>query len=139
MQKINEQVHTVNEIYKDLGHLVHSQQEQVDQLEENAETAKDNTKMGLEQLEEANRPSKWRNPFQSGEQGTNAEGGGGTDQNGSGEQGSFQWPKQFDTLREDMDEVQKDITSMITDVMRRGKLMMLGCSAMGDVSKSPIL
>mmetsp|Transcript_44853 Transcript_44853/g.136980 ORF Transcript_44853/g.136980 Transcript_44853/m.136980 type:complete len:386 (-) Transcript_44853:415-1572(-) len=144
MQKINNQVHTVNAIYKDLGQLVHSQQEQIDQLEANLETSKDNTQQGLEQLEEANGPSKWRRPFQQGQTGqqeSNDRGEEVSDKNGTSEQGgfSFRWPGQFESLREDMGEVQNDISSIINGIMRKGKLLLLSCSAMGDVSNSPII
>lgn len=54
IRNINKGMHTVNEIYKDLAHIVGSQQEQVDQIENQMEDARDNAESGLEQVQKAN-------------------------------------------------------------------------------------
>eukprot|EP00934_Nitzschia_sp_Nitz4_P006887 Nitzschia sp. Nitz4//scaffold215_size37433//7169//8134//NITZ4_007746-RA/size37433-augustus-gene-0.34-mRNA-1//-1//CDS//3329542136//6877//frame0 len=54
IRNINQGMHTVNEIYKDLAHIVGSQQEQVDQIENQMEDARDNATSGLEQVQKAN-------------------------------------------------------------------------------------
>ena len=51
---INKGMHQVNEIYKDLAHIVGSQQEQVDQIETQMEDARGNAESGLEQVQKAN-------------------------------------------------------------------------------------
>lgn len=51
---INRGMHQVNEIYKDLAHIVGSQQEQVDQIETQMEDAVTNADAGLTQVEKAN-------------------------------------------------------------------------------------
>lgn len=62
IQNINKGMHTVNEIYKDLAHIVGSQQEQIDQVETHMEDAKENTEAGLKQVEKAN--EKADSPYQ---------------------------------------------------------------------------
>jgi t-SNARE complex subunit (syntaxin) len=54
IRKINKGMHTVNEIYKDLAHIVGSQQEQVDQIENQMEDARNTAQSGLEQVHQAN-------------------------------------------------------------------------------------
>ena len=54
IRNIHKGMHTVNEIYKDLAHLVDNQQEGVDQIENQMEGAKENTKSGLKHIEKAN-------------------------------------------------------------------------------------
>jgi len=54
IRNINKGMHTVNEIYKDLAHIVGSQQEQVDQIENQMEDARNNAESGLEQVQKAN-------------------------------------------------------------------------------------
>ena len=54
IRNINKGMHQVNEIYKDLAHIVGSQQEQVDQIETQMEHAKSNAESGLEQVQKAN-------------------------------------------------------------------------------------
>lgn len=54
IRNINKGMHTVNEIYKDLAHIVGSQQEQIDQIENQMEDARNNAESGLEQVQKAN-------------------------------------------------------------------------------------
>mmetsp|Transcript_28332 Transcript_28332/g.79647 ORF Transcript_28332/g.79647 Transcript_28332/m.79647 type:complete len:270 (-) Transcript_28332:82-891(-) len=54
IRKINQGMHTVNQIYKDLASIVGSQQEQVDQIETQMDDAKQNATSGLEQVQKAN-------------------------------------------------------------------------------------
>jgi t-SNARE complex subunit (syntaxin) len=54
IRKINRGMHQVNEIYKDLAHIVGSQQEQVDQIEDQMEEAKNTAQSGLDQVHKAN-------------------------------------------------------------------------------------
>mmetsp|Transcript_96642 Transcript_96642/g.278998 ORF Transcript_96642/g.278998 Transcript_96642/m.278998 type:complete len:265 (-) Transcript_96642:193-987(-) len=54
IRNINKGMHTVNEIYKDLAHIVGSQQDQVDQIETQMEDARNNAESGLEQVQKAN-------------------------------------------------------------------------------------
>lgn len=57
IRNIHKGMHTVNEIYKDLAHLVDNQQEGVDQIETQMEGAKNNTASGLKHIEKANEAS----------------------------------------------------------------------------------
>ena len=54
IRKINKGMHTVNEIYKDLAHIVGTQQEQVDQIENQMEDARNTAQSGLDQVHQAN-------------------------------------------------------------------------------------
>jgi t-SNARE complex subunit (syntaxin) len=54
IRKINRGMHQVNEIYKDLAHIVGSQQEQVDQIEDKMEDARNTAQSGLDQVHKAN-------------------------------------------------------------------------------------
>jgi len=54
IRNINQGMHTVNEIYKDLAHIVGSQQEQVDQIENQMEDARNHAESGLQQVQKAN-------------------------------------------------------------------------------------
>jgi syntaxin 7 len=54
IRKINRGMHTVNEIYKDLAHIVGAQQEQVDQIEDQMEDARNTAQSGLDQVHQAN-------------------------------------------------------------------------------------
>ena len=54
IRNINRGMHQVNEIYKDLAHIVGSQQEQIDSIETQMEDARTNAESGLEQVERAN-------------------------------------------------------------------------------------
>lgn len=54
IRNINKGMHTVNEIYKDLAHIVGSQQEQIDQIENQMEDARNNAEAGLVQVQKAN-------------------------------------------------------------------------------------
>jgi t-SNARE complex subunit (syntaxin) len=54
IRSINRGMHTVNEIYKDLAHIVGSQQEQVDQVETQMEETKVRTEDGLKHIQKAN-------------------------------------------------------------------------------------
>jgi t-SNARE complex subunit (syntaxin) len=54
IRNINRGMHQVNEIYKDLAHIVGSQQEHVDSIETQMEESKVNAESGLEQVEKAN-------------------------------------------------------------------------------------
>ncbi|CAJ1962563.1 unnamed protein product [Cylindrotheca closterium] len=54
IKNINEGMHTVNEIYKDLSHIVGDQQEQIDQIEGQMEDARTNAESGLTQVQKAN-------------------------------------------------------------------------------------
>lgn len=54
IRNINKGMHTVNEIYKDLAHIVGGQQEQIDQIEGQMEDARNNAESGLSQVQKAN-------------------------------------------------------------------------------------
>ena len=54
IRNIHKGMQTVNEIYKDLAHLVDNQQEGIDQIENQMEGAKENTSTGLRHIEKAN-------------------------------------------------------------------------------------
>ncbi|KAL3803366.1 hypothetical protein HJC23_009330 [Cyclotella cryptica] len=54
IRNIHKGMHQVNEIYKDLAHLVDNQQEGIDQIETQMENAKENTATGLKHIEKAN-------------------------------------------------------------------------------------
>lgn len=54
IRNINRGMHTVNEIYKDLAHIVGSQQEDIDRIETQMEDAHANAQSGLRQVEKAN-------------------------------------------------------------------------------------
>jgi len=53
IRNINKGMHQVNEIYKDLAHIVASQQDQIDTVETHMEDANTNAEAGLEQIEKA--------------------------------------------------------------------------------------
>lgn len=53
IREINKGMHTVNEIYKDLAHIVQTQQEDVDKIEGVMEDANNNAKTGLKHIEKA--------------------------------------------------------------------------------------
>jgi syntaxin 7 len=54
IRNINRGMHQVNEIYKDLAHIVGSQQEQIDQIETQMEESKENAEKGLAHVVKAN-------------------------------------------------------------------------------------
>lgn len=54
IRNINKGMHTVNQIYKDLAHIVGSQQEQIDTIETQMEDARNNAESGLTQVQKAN-------------------------------------------------------------------------------------
>jgi len=54
IRNINRGMHQVNEIYKDLAHIVGSQQEQIDQIETQMEESKVNAQQGLSHIQKAN-------------------------------------------------------------------------------------
>eukprot|EP00797_Seminavis_robusta_P005485 Sro1362_g266280.2 (250) ;mRNA; r:11908-12805 len=54
IRNINQGMHQVNEIYKDLAHIVGSQQEQIDTIETQMEESRANAEQGLKQVEKAN-------------------------------------------------------------------------------------
>ena len=54
IRNINRGMHQVNEIYKDLAHIVGSQQEDIDNIENQMEESKVNADSGLQQVEKAN-------------------------------------------------------------------------------------
>eukprot|EP00532_Pseudo-nitzschia_australis_P000439 CAMPEP_0168189418 /NCGR_PEP_ID=MMETSP0139_2-20121125/16338_1 /TAXON_ID=44445 /ORGANISM="Pseudo-nitzschia australis, Strain 10249 10 AB" /LENGTH=292 /DNA_ID=CAMNT_0008112257 /DNA_START=131 /DNA_END=1009 /DNA_ORIENTATION=+ len=54
IRKINKGMHQVNQIYKDLAHIVGEQQEDVDQIEDKMEESKTAAQSGLEQIHKAN-------------------------------------------------------------------------------------
>lgn len=54
IRNINQGMHTVNEIYKDLATIVSEQQEGIDQIETQMEDSKVNAENGLRQVEKAN-------------------------------------------------------------------------------------
>lgn len=54
IRTINRGMHQVNEIYKDLAHIVGSQQEHIDSIETQMEDSRANAESGLKQVEKAN-------------------------------------------------------------------------------------
>lgn len=57
VRNINKGMHQVNEIYKDLAHIVSAQQDQVDEVEVTMEQANKNAESGLKQIEKAHAKS----------------------------------------------------------------------------------
>lgn len=58
IKNIHKGMHQVNEIYKDLAHLVDNQQEDVDTIETQMESANANASAGLKHIEKANESSQ---------------------------------------------------------------------------------
>ena len=54
IRNINKGMHQVNEIYKDLAHIVGGQQEQIDTIETQMEESRNNAESGLSQVQQAN-------------------------------------------------------------------------------------
>jgi len=54
IRNINKGMHTVNEIYKDLAHIVGEQQDDIDAVEDHMEDANKNAQAGLNQVQKAN-------------------------------------------------------------------------------------
>jgi t-SNARE complex subunit (syntaxin) len=54
IRNINRGMHTVNEIYKDLAHIVGQQQHDIDKIETQMEDSRANAEAGLKQVEKAN-------------------------------------------------------------------------------------
>jgi t-SNARE complex subunit (syntaxin) len=54
IRNINKGMHQVNEIYKDLAHIVGSQQDNVDTIETQMDDARNNAESGLSQVQQAN-------------------------------------------------------------------------------------
>jgi len=54
IRKINKEMHTVNEIFKDLAGIVNEQQEEIDNIETLMENSNAHAKAGLEQVQKAN-------------------------------------------------------------------------------------
>ena len=54
IRNINKGMHTVNEIYKDLAHIVGDQQDDIDAIENQMEDANNNAQAGLNQVQKAN-------------------------------------------------------------------------------------
>ena len=54
IRSINRGMHQVNEIYKDLAHIISSQQDQIDTIETQMEESRANAEQGLKQVEKAN-------------------------------------------------------------------------------------
>ena len=54
IREINNKMNVVNEIYKDLGGLVESQQDDIDTIEHQFETANEVSRRALEQIRKAN-------------------------------------------------------------------------------------
>jgi hypothetical protein len=54
IRNINKGMHTVNEIYKDLAHIVGQQQHDIDKIEAQMEDSRNNAESGLKQVEKAN-------------------------------------------------------------------------------------
>jgi syntaxin 7 len=54
IRNINRGMHQVNEIYKDLAHIVGSQQGNIDTIESQMEDSRANAESGLRQVEKAN-------------------------------------------------------------------------------------
>ena len=58
IREINNKMNVVNEIYKDLGGLVESQQDDIDTIENQFETANEVSRKALEQIRKANNNQK---------------------------------------------------------------------------------
>ncbi len=54
IRNINRGMHQVNEIYKDLAHIVGEQQTAIDQIENDMQDARTNAESGLQHVEKAN-------------------------------------------------------------------------------------
>ena len=58
IKTINQQMTSVNEIFKELAQIVHNQQDDVDNIEQMMENSHTHAKAGLEQIEQANEYQK---------------------------------------------------------------------------------
>jgi len=121
--EINRKMHQVNAIYKDLGELVSSQQELIDQVEVDMEAAAINTKSGLSQLQTANKKSDrvFSNPFRTSQTNNNDEAGESNNTPVSPHDGSCHWTTPFESLKtgitqisEEMNVLQRKMTVMLT-------------------------
>jgi hypothetical protein len=126
IQQINQKMNKVNEIYKDLGNLVSTQQDQIDEIEDAVAGSNQNAEYGLDQLERANRP--WFGG--SGGKGKNGEGEVRAD--GNAKAASEEEKTWSDTWAESYAEFQRDMQAIGNDIAAKGKyLQMCFCGAFG--------
>ena len=130
IQQINQKMNKVNEIYKDLGNLVSSQQDQIDEIEDAVADSNQNAEYGLDQLERANRP--WFGGRGGGGKDNNKNGDGeaaGGDGNGDAPTEEKTWT---DTWAESYAEFQRDMTEIGNDIATKSRhLQLCLCGAFG--------
>jgi len=134
IQQINQKMNKVNEIYKDLGNLVSSQQDQIDEIEDAVADSNQNAESGLDQLERANRP--WfGGRGGGGKDNKNGDGDGdgeaaaGGDGNGEASAEEKSWG---DAWTESYAEFQRDMNEIGNDIVAKGRhLQLCFCGAFG--------
>ena len=159
MQKINQKMHTVNEIYQELAALVEGQQENIDAVEENVQDAKAGVEGGLRHIEYARDrlcamgDEGYETPQCGGGMGDVAEEEISTPRKGNGcgktndanfdrlypssvgETEVFHWSMPFQTFHKDIKSVQKDIFGIGNDFasFRCGDGMR--CGSLADINQ----
>ena len=130
IQQINTKMNKVNEIYKDLGNLVSSQQDQIDEIEDAVADSNQNAEYGLDQLERANRP--WFGGRGGGNDGKGKSGEADAAADGNGTAPSEEDKTWGDTWAESYAEFQRDMQEIGNDIAAKGKyLQMCFCGAFG--------
>ena len=132
IQQINTKMNKVNEIYKDLGNLVSSQQDQIDEIEDTVADSNQNAEYGLDQLERANRPWFGGRGGGGGGDGKGQSGEGDAAADGNGTAPSEEDKTWGDTWAESYAEFQRDMQEIGNDIAAKGKyLQMCFCGAFG--------
>lgn len=125
---INQSMRMVNEIYNELGRIVHTQQDQIDTIEDNIRYARAGAECGNDHLKRANGPSCFDIAM---------EGYKGNDPDVKNiEDSDFRWSMPFETLKEDMKSVQRDLIDLGRDILLGGageKPMLGPCSCSSNV------
>ena len=111
IQQINQKMNKVNEIYKDLGNLVGSQQDQIDEIEDAAADADSRAANGLDQLQRANRP--WFGGKKQPQQ--------------EAEAAEKSWS---DSIMDSMKEMKSDMDAIGNDVAKKSKASILAAQMM---------
>mmetsp|Transcript_17701 Transcript_17701/g.27103 ORF Transcript_17701/g.27103 Transcript_17701/m.27103 type:complete len:241 (-) Transcript_17701:44-766(-) len=134
---INRKTQRVNEIYKDLGAIVSSQQERVDRVENMLNEAQAYTGAGLEESQQANRPYNLFASVSDDDSSIRS------DENHKKAERKFRWTLPFETLEEDLREVTRDLEGLGSDLVTSSKAhlkeaaqALFRCAEFTDVSSS---
>lgn len=111
LSKMNQSMHQVNEIYNEIGRMLEGQQEQVDAVEDNIIDAKGNTDWGFHHIERAKFP--FCGPIAGSDLLEER-----TPPPQIVREEDFRWSMPFETMKDDMLEVQKDIVGLGQDIVR---------------------